>query len=77
MGGNAREGCIYVAEAGRGCPAKMCSHSKYAVDKADGLPERHCHVNWKFAGQVSMAATVHAATVAWRHVSNDLPHFNY
>jgi len=40
-----REGCIYVAEAGRGCPAKMCSHSKYAVDKADRPPERHCHLN--------------------------------
>ena len=30
---------------------------------------RHCHVNRKLAGQMSMAATVHAATVAWRHVS--------
>ena len=30
---------------------------------------RHCHVNRKFAGQMTMAATVHAATVAWRHVS--------
>ena len=29
----------------------------------------HCHVKRKFAGQMSMAATVHAATVAWRHVS--------
>jgi cysteine synthase len=29
----------------------------------------HCHVNRKFAGQMTMAATVHAATVAWRHVS--------
>ena len=29
----------------------------------------HCHVNRKFAGQMSLAATVHAATVAWRHVS--------
>ena len=31
--------------------------------------KRHCHVNRKFAGQMTMAATVHAATVAWRHVS--------
>ena len=31
--------------------------------------EGHCHVNRKFAGQMTMAATVHAATVAWRHVS--------
>ena len=30
---------------------------------------RHCHVNRKLACQMSMAATVHAATVAWRHVS--------
>ena len=30
---------------------------------------RYCHVNRKFAGQMTMAATVHAATVAWRHVS--------
>jgi len=30
---------------------------------------RHCHVNRKFAGQMSMAATVYAATVAWRQVS--------
>ena len=29
----------------------------------------HCHVNRKFAGRMTMAATVHAATVAWRHVS--------
>ena len=29
----------------------------------------HCHVNRKFTGQMSMAATVHTATVAWRHVS--------
>ena len=29
----------------------------------------HCHVNRKIAGQMTMAATVHAATVAWRHVS--------
>jgi predicted ester cyclase len=29
----------------------------------------HCHVNRKFAGQMTMATTVHAATVAWRHVS--------
>src|ERR1039457_4201477 len=27
----------------------------------------YCHVNRKFAGQMTMAATVHAATVAWRH----------
>ena len=33
------------------------------------LFNRHCHVNRKFAGQMIMAATVHAATVAWRHVS--------
>jgi hypothetical protein len=31
--------------------------------------ERHCHVNRKFAGQMTTAATVHAATVAWRQVS--------
>jgi len=43
--------------------------------KAEGLQlvrvafTRHCHVNRKFAGQMIMAATVHAATVAWRHVS--------
>ena len=30
---------------------------------------RHCHVNRKFADQMTMAVTVHAATVAWRHVS--------
>ena len=36
--------------------------------KADIL-KGHCHVNRKFAGQMTMAATVHAATVAWRHVS--------
>ena len=35
-----REGCIYVTEAVGGCPAKMCSRSKYAVDKADRPPER-------------------------------------
>ena len=29
----------------------------------------HCHVNRKFAGQMTMAATVHAATVAWRQVN--------
>jgi len=29
----------------------------------------HCHINRKFAGQMTMAAMVHAATVAWRHVS--------
>ena len=29
----------------------------------------HCHVNRKFADQMIMAVTVHAATVAWRHVS--------
>jgi cytochrome c peroxidase len=29
----------------------------------------HCHVNRKFADQMTMAVTVHAATVAWRHVS--------
>ena len=27
---------------------------------------RHCHVNRKFADQMTMAVTVHAATVAWR-----------
>ena len=30
---------------------------------------RHCHVNRKFADQMTMAVTVHAAMVAWRHVS--------
>jgi hypothetical protein len=30
---------------------------------------RHCHVNRKFTDQRTMAVTVHAATVAWRHVS--------
>ena len=30
---------------------------------------RHCHVNRKFADHMTMAVTVHAATVAWRHVS--------
>jgi hypothetical protein len=34
-----------------------------------GLRTGHCHVNRKFAGQMTMAATVHAATVAWRQVS--------
>jgi hypothetical protein len=29
----------------------------------------HCHVNRKFADQMTLAVTVHAATVAWRHVS--------
>jgi tetratricopeptide (TPR) repeat protein len=29
----------------------------------------HCHLNRKFAGHMTMAATVHAVTVAWRHVS--------
>ena len=29
----------------------------------------HCHVNRKFADQMTMAVTVHAAMVAWRHVS--------
>ena len=29
----------------------------------------HCHVNRKFAGQMSLATAVHAATVAWRQVS--------
>ncbi len=29
----------------------------------------HCHVNQKFAGQMTIAATIHAAIVAWRHVS--------
>ena len=29
----------------------------------------HCHVNQKIAGHMTMATTVHAATVAWRHVS--------
>jgi cysteine desulfuration protein SufE len=33
------------------------------------LFNRHCHVNRKLACQMTMAATVHAATVAWRHVS--------
>lgn len=33
------------------------------------LTDGHCHVSRKFAGQMTMAATVHAATVAWRHVS--------
>ena len=33
------------------------------------LDEGHCHVNRKLACQMSMAATVHAAMVAWRHVS--------
>ena len=36
---------------------------------ADDLAERHCHVNRKFADQMTVAVTVHAATVAWRHVS--------
>ena len=30
----------------------------------DGLSSRHCHVNGKFAGRMTVAATVHAATVA-------------
>jgi hypothetical protein len=30
---------------------------------------RHCHVNRNFADQMAMAATVHAATAAWRQVS--------
>ena len=30
---------------------------------------RHCHVNRKFADQMTMAVMLHAATVAWRHVS--------
>ena len=30
---------------------------------------RHCHVNRRFVDQMTVAATVHAATVAWRHVS--------
>jgi hypothetical protein len=34
-----------------------------------GLRKGHCHVNRKFAGRMTMAATVHAATVAWRHVN--------
>ena len=29
----------------------------------------HCHVKRKFADQMTLAVTVHAATVAWRHVS--------
>ena len=29
----------------------------------------HCHVNRKFADQMTLAVMVHAATVAWRHVS--------
>jgi len=29
----------------------------------------HCHVNRKFAGQMTMAATVNAATVAWRLIA--------
>ena len=32
-------------------------------------PPGHCHVNRKFAGQMTMTATVHPATVAWRQVS--------
>lgn len=31
--------------------------------------EGHCHVNRKFADQMTVAVTVHAATVAWRQVS--------
>ena len=61
-----------------------CS-SVYAQDRAANAPtgldsprgwqpsaddiSGHCHVNQKFADQMTMAVTVHAATVAWRHVS--------
>ena len=38
-------------------------------DGANSTFDRHCHVNRKFAGQMTMAATVHAATVAWRQVN--------
>ena len=45
-------------------------------DVEDMLAERgidvsygHCHVNRNICGQISMAATVHAATVAWRQIS--------
>ena len=38
----------------------------FIVDQLNG---GHCHVNRKFADQMTMAVTVHAATVAWRHVS--------
>ena len=43
------------------------SVAKYA--NPDDRSQRHCHVNRKSAGQMAMAATVHAATAAWRHVS--------
>ena len=33
------------------------------------LSRGHCHVNRKFADQMTMAVMLHAATVAWRHVS--------
>ena len=36
---------------------------------AEGRLAGHCHVNRKFADQMTMAVTVHAAMVAWRHVS--------
>ena len=39
------------------------------AEKDKQLQDGHCHVNRKFADQMTMAVTVHAATVAWRHVS--------
>ena len=36
---------------------------------AGGTAEGHCHVKREIACRMTQAADVHAATVAWRHVS--------
>ena len=65
-------GGVFTVGDGNGKPLAISSAAAQLgvlLDPDLRFGERHCHVNRKFAGQMTMAATVHAATVAWRHVS--------
>ena len=63
-------GAIEVADGAPG-RIRLATIEDFSATSLHGFVacERHCHVNRKFADQMTMAVTVHAAMVAWRHVS--------
>jgi hypothetical protein len=58
----------YSERSERDAPRPLRWVPRRAGLSVQDLSGRHCHVNRKFADQMTMAVTVHAATVAWRHV---------
>ena len=65
----ATTGCSTLMEPDHADAALMKSNSGLSANHRCQDFSWHCHVNRKFAGQMSLAATAHAATVAWRQVS--------